>query len=567
MLWRSGCSLDDFEGLVETSPYVFTRVVVEENKIIIEAPLQVQPLLKEFVDVIPVDIPPGLPANLVKKGNIVKVSKHYLVQFSIEENEIISEAPLQVQPLLKEFVDVIPVDIPLGLPAMRDIQHCIDFIPGSTIPNRPAYQMNLRVFAELQRQVTKLLEKGLIRESMSPCAVPALLGGRFTWTSEAAKAFDILKAKVTEALVLVLSNFNEVFQVECFDMFRGLYRDDPDFKETWSKCNNGSFQQFSKLDGYLFKGARLCIPLCSMREAIILEGYAGGLAGHFGRDKTLALLCELFSHHPQIDVQTEVVNQSLGNLLRSLIGDNSKQWDLILPQAKFAYNRSVNRTTVGQEQIIRHNEQYKEYADKHRKQVLHREGDLVWIHLCKEGFPAGRFGKLKPRGDGPIRVLKKINDNAYKIELPGHYNVSVTCNVADMLPYKEDIDDESDLGSSLFQEGEDDADAVNERTHILKKRRTSKKANQDHSNVLNLPRFLNEEGYNGGFAKGDIEKAFVAMKENYEAWVCGFATLAIGVDVPVYSNGLVTFVVGTVGTAARKKKNGKKLVPVAKSMN
>ncbi|GJT67489.1 reverse transcriptase domain-containing protein [Tanacetum coccineum] len=52
----------DFEGLMKTSPYVFTLVVVEENEIISEAPLQVQPLLREFVDVIPDDIPPGLPA-------------------------------------------------------------------------------------------------------------------------------------------------------------------------------------------------------------------------------------------------------------------------------------------------------------------------------------------------------------------------------------------------------------------------------------------------------------------------------------------------------------------------
>ncbi|PWA58362.1 D14 [Artemisia annua] len=47
------------------------------------------------------------------------------------------------------------------------------------------------------------------------------------------------------------------------------------------------------------------------------------------------------------------------------------------------------------------------------------------------------------------------------------------------------------------------------------------------------PRFLNDEGYHGGFEEGDIEKVFVAMKENYEAWVCGFAPLAIGADVPV----------------------------------
>ncbi|GJX93482.1 hypothetical protein Tco_0348068, partial [Tanacetum coccineum] len=119
-----------------------------------------------------------------------------------------------------------------------------------------------------------------------------------------------------------------------------------------------------------------------------------------------------------------------------------------------------------QEQIIRHNKQYKEHTDKHHKQVLYREGDLVWIHLRKERFPAWRFGKLKPRGDGPFCVLKKINDNAYKIELPGHYNVSATFNVADLSPYKGDSDDEPNSGSSLFQEGEDDADTVNERVNV-----------------------------------------------------------------------------------------------------
>ncbi|GJT93740.1 MAK10-like protein [Tanacetum coccineum] len=72
-------------------------------------------------------------------------------QTQSEENEIISEAPLHVQPLLREFADVIPDDIPPRLPAMRDIQHCIDFIPGSAIPNRPAYRMNPKEFAELQR--------------------------------------------------------------------------------------------------------------------------------------------------------------------------------------------------------------------------------------------------------------------------------------------------------------------------------------------------------------------------------------------------------------------------------
>nr|GEZ46204.1 hypothetical protein [Tanacetum cinerariifolium] len=109
--------------------------------------------------------------------------------------------------------------------------------------------------------------------------------------------------------------------------------------------------------------------------------------------------------------------------------------------------------------------QFSEEGADQSKQIkeLHRsEGDLVWIYLRKERFLAGRLGKLKSRRDGPFCVLKKINDNTYKIELSGHYNVSTTFNVADLSPYKGDSDDEPDSGSSLFQEREDDVDAVND---------------------------------------------------------------------------------------------------------
>ncbi|KAM0004285.1 putative nucleotidyltransferase, Ribonuclease H [Helianthus debilis subsp. tardiflorus] len=92
-----------------------------------------------------------------------------------EQNEVASVFPPEVTPLLNEFSDIFPDDIPAGLPMMRDIQHCIDFLPGSSIPNKPAYRMNPKDYTELHKHVTELLEKGLIRESMSPCVVPALL--------------------------------------------------------------------------------------------------------------------------------------------------------------------------------------------------------------------------------------------------------------------------------------------------------------------------------------------------------------------------------------------------------
>jgi hypothetical protein len=61
---------------------------------------------------------------------------------------------------------------------------------------------------------------------------------------------------------------------------------------------------------------------------------------------------------------------------------------------------------------------------------------------------------LFPRGDGPFQVLKHINDNAYKLDLPGEYNVSATFNVTDLSPF--DVGD--DLRANPFQEEGNDGD-------------------------------------------------------------------------------------------------------------
>lgn len=74
-------------------------------------------------------------------------------------------------PLLQTFQHVFPQEIPHGLPPKRTSQDKIDLVPGSTLPNKPAYRMNPQETQEVQRQVDDLLAKGLIRESLRPSLV------------------------------------------------------------------------------------------------------------------------------------------------------------------------------------------------------------------------------------------------------------------------------------------------------------------------------------------------------------------------------------------------------------
>lgn len=202
--------------------------------------------------------------------------------------------------------------------------------------------------------------------------------------------------------------------------------------------------------------------------------------------------------HPQTDGLTEVVNRSVGGLLRALITQNPGGWKRVPSMAEFAYNSSANRTTgkspfeivygklpkqvtdliddnylikgvedmiqniktVQKETVIQiecNTTKYKEEVDRHRKvQDLH-VGDWVMVRTRKERFPPDRHSKLRDRRFGPCQIMEKINDNTFKIELPDSMEGSSSFNVKDLTKFFPlDLGHYPHLWSSAFREGATD---------------------------------------------------------------------------------------------------------------
>ena len=103
--------------------------------------------------------------SLLSKSELekeIRVGLDVMALVAVEETKSEKEIPKEVEPILEEFVDVVPEEIPHGLPLMRDIQHQIDLVPGSILPNKSTFTLSPKEHEELTRQVDELLDKGLI---------------------------------------------------------------------------------------------------------------------------------------------------------------------------------------------------------------------------------------------------------------------------------------------------------------------------------------------------------------------------------------------------------------------
>jgi len=182
--------------------------------------------------------------------------------------------------------------------------------------------------------------------------------------------------------------------------------------------------------------------------------------------------------YPQIDGQTERVNQELEQYLRMFINHRQEQWPDWLGTVEFAYNNKVHSSTkilsfkanyrqdprIGFEMrrkrkykgakkfvtkireiqeeakavLGKAQEEIKKYTDRKRVEVdEYKVGDLVMLSTkdLKYQMTGKRTEKLTERFVGPYKIKKIVLSNAVELELPSIVKIHLVVNVSRIQKY------------------------------------------------------------------------------------------------------------------------------------
>jgi hypothetical protein len=165
-----------------------------------------------------------------------------------------------------------------------------------------------------------------------------------------------------------------------------------------------------------------------MKQVYRLHGMPGMIISDRDRIFTSHLWKELFrladttlhmssTHHPQTDGQSERLNQCLEGFLRCMVHSCPKKWAAWLPLAEYWYNTSFH-SALGRTPF--------EVLYGYPPRTLG-----ISINNCASAEARGNQ-KLSFRFFGPYKILQRVGEVAYKLELPTSSQVHPVIHVSQL---------------------------------------------------------------------------------------------------------------------------------------
>ncbi|GKV50653.1 hypothetical protein SLEP1_g57354 [Rubroshorea leprosula] len=180
--------------------------------------------------------------------------------------------------------------------------------------------------------------------------------------------------------------------------------------------------KFYRHDDFLFQENKLCVPNCSLHDLLVRESHSGGLMGHFGVAKTLAILQEhFFWPHMKRDVERICGRCVTCRQAKSRVQPHGLEIQLFVVVDRFS-------------KMAHFIPSHKMDDASHIVDLFFRE--IVRLHGMPRTTVSGRDAKF-------LNYFWKILWSKL-----GEYNVSATFNVADLSPF----DAVDDLRTNPFQE-------------------------------------------------------------------------------------------------------------------
>ncbi|GJW35606.1 putative reverse transcriptase domain-containing protein [Tanacetum coccineum] len=370
---------------------------------------------------------------------------------------------------LQDFPEVFPEDLP-GLPPTRQVEFQIDLVPGaapvatwyrvfySKIDLRSGYhQLRVREedipktafrtrYGHYEFQVMSFgltnapaVFMDLMNRCYNPCTTEGARFLRFCDASKIGFGRCVEQREKVHFIINAQTEARKPKNIKSEDV-GGMLIENAKFPEAIREQKCPINHKYSSSSGF-----RQMLP--RLEEAIFWWSHMKA---------TLPILL----YHPQTDGQSERTIQTLEDMLRACVIDFGKGWVNHLPLVEFSYNNSYHAsikaapfealygrkcrspvcwTEVGEAQILgpeliqettekiiqikqrmqAARDRQKSYADLKRKPMEFQVGDKVMLKVSpwKGVVRFGKRGKLNPRYVGPFKVIERVGEVAYKLEL------------------------------------------------------------------------------------------------------------------------------------------------------